>query len=397
MSAAVEERSVRAAPFRHAAKAGTLAPAATAAARFLHLTLPAGTVRHLDSCPLRPDAIATLRQTVLPKLARGSAVLSARPRYRLSTSLSAPGGRLFEVRVRHGAGLVVARIGIGWRDHGANLVWAACGRGAEARRPWLVDALVAAGLSMLNSDEAARLEQWVPSLAGDLAWAATPPDAFADRVLSAEDEPPWGVRETRELGPCTLDKREPDVAGELPIRPAAPRDPHESPTTPSDDSPAKGAGGDGDQAPRLRLVGASTRTGDDQTASARLLDTDGPTADFVDALETAAEDTMPHLTLRSPRVRRSRGSAGHRAPLPMSPQRIRRQRRKQARTTLWLTEAVAGGVACGTAVALFLHRGGGLVVEVLAGLALLGATAGLVCVLGFGQQEAIDRLTRRFE
>ena len=294
---------MRAASLRHAANAGTLAPAATAAARFLHLSLSAGTVRHLDACPLRPDAIATLRETVLPRLARGSAVLPARPRYRLSTSLSAPGGRLFEIRARHGAGLVVARIGIGWRDHGANLVWAACGRRAEPERPWLVDALDAAGLSMLNADEAARLEQWVPSLARDLAWVATPPDAFADRVPWAEDEFPWEVRETRELEPRTLDMREPDVAGGLPIRPVDSTDPHESPTMSSDDSPPKGAGGEENQAPRMRLVGAIT-----------------------------------------------------------------------------------GGVACGTAVALFLHRGGGLLVEALAGLTLLGAAAGLVCWLTVGQQ-----------
>ena len=350
----------------------------TAAARFLHLTLPAGTVRYLDSCPLRPDEIATLRETVLPKLARGSAVLSARPRFRLSTGLSAPGGRLFEVRARHGAGLVVARIGIGWRDHGANLVWAACGRRAEPRRPWLVDALDAAGLSMLNADEAARLEQWVPSLADDLALAATPPDAFADGVLWTDDEHPWEVRETRELGPRTLDMREPDLAGGLLLRPAAPTDPHESPTTSSDVSPPNGAGGEENQAPRLRLVGASTRTGDDQTAGTRPLDSNGPTADFVDAFETPPDNTMPHPPLWSRVVRRTRGSAGHRAPRPTTQRRIPLQRRKRARTTLRLTGAVAGGFACGTAVALFLHRGGGLVVEILAGLALLGVAGGLV-------------------
>ena len=397
MSAAVEGRSARATHLRHAAKAARLAPAATAAARFLHLTLPAGTVRYLDSCPLRPDAIATLRETVLPKLARGSAVLPARPRFRLITSLSAPGGRLFEVRARHGAGLVVARIGIGWRDHGANLVWAACGPRAEPKRPWLVDALDAAGLSMLKADEAARLERWVPSLAGDLAMAATPPDAFADGVLWADDEHPWEVRETRELGTRTLDMREPDIAGGLLLRPATPTDPHENPTTSSEVSPPNGAGGEENQAARLRLVGTSTRTGDDQTASIRRLDSDGPTADFVDTLETPPDNTMPHTPLWNRMVRRPRGSAGHRAPRPMPQRRILLQRRKRARTTLRLTGAVAVGFAGGTAVALFLHGGGGLLVEVLAGLALFGAAGGLVCGLTFAQQQAIERLARRLE
>ena len=190
----------------------------------LHVKLPAGDVRDIEPCALGAAGIAAVRETVLPKLVRGSVVLPARPRYRLSGSMSAPGGRLFELRVRHGAGLVVARIGIGWRDHGASLVWAACGRRhmAEPRRPWVVDALDAAGVTMLSVGEAARLGQWVPVLANDLAWAATPPDAFSNRVLRSEEEHPWEVRETREVGPPTRDLRENDAAGELLLRPRRP-------------------------------------------------------------------------------------------------------------------------------------------------------------------------------
>ena len=187
-------------------------------ATMLHVTLPAGNVRDVEPCVLGTAGIAALRETVLPKLVRGSIVLPARPRYRLSGSMNAPGGRLFELRVRHGAGFIVARIGIGWRDHGASLVWAACGRRhmAEPRRPWVVDVLDAAGVAMLNDHETSRLGQWVPLLAGDLAWAATPSDPFlSDRALHVDDDHPWEIRETREIGPPTRDLRESDVAGEL--------------------------------------------------------------------------------------------------------------------------------------------------------------------------------------
>ena len=192
------------------------------AATMLHVTLPAGDVRHVEPCVLGTTGIAAMRETVLPKLVRGSIVLPARPRYRLSGSINAPGGRLFELRVRHGAGFLVARIGIGWRDHGASLVWAACGRRhmAEPRRPWVVDVLDAAGVAMLNDYETSRLGYWVPVLAAELAWAATPSDAFLSaRVLRVDDDHPWEVRETREIGPPTRDLRESDVAGELLLHP----------------------------------------------------------------------------------------------------------------------------------------------------------------------------------
>ncbi len=131
--------------------------------RFLHATLPEGRVRDIEPCALGPDGIAAIREMVLPKLARGNVVLPARSRYRLSGSITAPDGCLFELRRRHGAGLVVARIGIGWRDHGASLVWAACARRNmdEPRRPWVVDALDAAGVALLNAREADRISRWV--------------------------------------------------------------------------------------------------------------------------------------------------------------------------------------------------------------------------------------------
>ena len=158
----------------------------------LHVKLPAGDVRDIELA-LGAAGIAAVRETVA-KLVRGSVVLPARPRYRLSGSMSAPGG--VGLRVRHGAGLVVARIGIGWRDHGASLVWAACGPGTwRSRDASVVDALDAAGVTMLSVGEAARLGQWVPVLANDLAWAATPPDAFSNRVLRSEEDHPWEVRE----------------------------------------------------------------------------------------------------------------------------------------------------------------------------------------------------------
>ena len=215
------------ATIRQAANAGTLAPPTTTytTTRFLHATLPAGRVRDIEPCALGPDGIAAIREMVLPKLARGNVVLPARPRYRLSGSITAPGGCLFELRGRHGAGLVVARIGIGWRDHGASLVWAACARRnmAEPRRPWVVDALDAAGVALLNAREADRISRWVSLLASDLAWAVTPPSAFlSDPVLRPGEEHPWEARETREFGPLTRDLRENDAAGELLMRPPRP-------------------------------------------------------------------------------------------------------------------------------------------------------------------------------
>ena len=153
---------MRGATIRQAANAGTLAPPTTTytTTKFLHATLPEGRVRDSEPCALGPDGIAAIREMVLPKLARGNVVLPARPRYRLSGSITAPGGCLFELRRRHGAGLVVARIGIGWRDHGASLVWAACARRNidEPRRPWVVDALDAAGVALLNAREADRIQ-----------------------------------------------------------------------------------------------------------------------------------------------------------------------------------------------------------------------------------------------
>ena len=96
---------------------------------------------------------------------------------------------------------------------------------AEPRRPWVVDVLDAAGVAMLKDDETSRLGQWVQVLASDLAWAATPSDAFlSDRVAHVDDDHPWEVRETRGIGPLTYDLRESDIAGELllhrPRRPA---------------------------------------------------------------------------------------------------------------------------------------------------------------------------------
>ena len=111
------------------------------------------------------------------------------------------------------------------KDHGASLVWAACARRnmAEPRRPWVVDALDAAGVALLNAREADRISRWVSLLASDLAWAVTPPSAFlSDPVLRPGEEHPWEARETREFGPLTRDLRENDAAGELLMRPGRP-------------------------------------------------------------------------------------------------------------------------------------------------------------------------------
>ncbi len=135
------------------------------------MTLPAGHVRDIEPCTLGPDAIARLRQEVLSKLARGSVVLPARPRYRLTGSMTAAGGHLFELWARHSNEFRVARIGIGWRDHGAELVWRACaGEEEEPSRPWVVEALDSDGVTRLNGHEVERTLQWVSELARDLAW-----------------------------------------------------------------------------------------------------------------------------------------------------------------------------------------------------------------------------------
>ena len=199
-------------------------PAPLTVQRILRAT-PTGRVHDLPPFAMGRDSLAALRQTVLPKLVRGSVVLPARPRYRLSASINAIGGYLFELRPRHGAGLVVARIGMGGRDHGASLVWAACGRKqhmAEPQRPWVVDVLDATGMSLLNADEASLLGRWVPLLASDLAWAATPPSAsLSHPARNAHDDHPWEVRVTREFGSLTRDLDGNDAAGELLIRPPA--------------------------------------------------------------------------------------------------------------------------------------------------------------------------------
>ena len=166
-----DDRSIvrKAVPCR-ATAAGLLAPPTTATS-FLHVTLPAGHVRDIEPCALGPDAIARLRKGVLSKLARGSMVLPARPRYRLAGSMTAAGGRLFELWVRHSNEFRVARIGIGWRDHGADLVWRACAcEEAEPPQPWVVEALDPDGFPRLNCHEAERTLEWLSKLARDLAW-----------------------------------------------------------------------------------------------------------------------------------------------------------------------------------------------------------------------------------
>ena len=171
----------------------------TTAARFLHVTLPVGLVREARPCALGEDDMAALQEVVLPKLARGGLVLTARPRYRLNGALSAVGGRMYELRSRHGSGLVVARIGMGWRDHGASLVWAACARSRmlEPQRPWVVDALDEPSLVGLNPGEAAGISRWVPVLASDLAWAAIPVAAFRHAMSCAPRKTTRGKSATR--------------------------------------------------------------------------------------------------------------------------------------------------------------------------------------------------------
>ena len=156
--------------------------------RFVHLTLPSGIVRDLGPCTLQPDDLTVLREAVLPKLRRGSLILPAQPRYRLSGSMAATGGWMFVLRARHGIGAVVARIGIGWRDHGASLVWQECvgDRNEEPSRPWVVDALDPTEFFSLNRHEVSRLVRWVPVLACDLAWAVVPPGTPGDRIAPTD-------------------------------------------------------------------------------------------------------------------------------------------------------------------------------------------------------------------
>lgn len=183
---AVHERSDRATALLARRQANAveapeqLEPSAT---RFVHLTLPSGAVRDLGQCTLHHDDLTFLRETVLPKARRASVVLPAHPRYRLSGSMAATGGWLLVLRARHGRGAVVARIGIGWRDHGASLVWRECvgDRNEEPSRPWVVDALDPAEFFSLNPHEVSRLARWVPVLARDLAWAVVPPGTPGDR------------------------------------------------------------------------------------------------------------------------------------------------------------------------------------------------------------------------
>ena len=169
--------------------------------RFPHVTLPSGIVRELGPCTLQQDDLTFLREVVVPKLRRGSIVLPAQPRYRLSGSMAATGGWMFVVRARHGINAVVARIGIGWRDHGAGLVWQECvgDRNEEPSRPWVVDALDPTHFFSLNSHEVSRMARWVPVLARDLAWAIVPPGTPGDSIAPPTRryravEPRWTTR-----------------------------------------------------------------------------------------------------------------------------------------------------------------------------------------------------------
>ena len=160
-------------------------PRARPAVPFTHVTLPTGILRKLGPCNLSPGNLAMLRERVLPKLRRGSLVLPAQPRYRLSGSIGATGGRLFALRTRHGADRIVARIGIGWREHGANLVWQECARAGELEppRPWVVDAVDSTGIQTLNPHEVTRVARWLPALARELAWAVVPEPETSGDVL----------------------------------------------------------------------------------------------------------------------------------------------------------------------------------------------------------------------
>ena len=204
MQTADEERAVRGAGIQVIEDATTVAgpeQPERPAMQFPHVTLPSGIVRELGPCTLRNVDLRFLREVVLAKLRRGSVVLPAQPRYRLSGSMAATGGSMFVVRARHGAGAVVARIGIGWRDHGASLVWRKCvgDRSEEPSRPWVVDALDPTEFFSLNGNEVSRLARWVPALARDLAWAVVPPGTPGDSIAPPTRryravEPRWTAR-----------------------------------------------------------------------------------------------------------------------------------------------------------------------------------------------------------
>lgn len=199
-----EERTVRGTALRVIRDATIVeAPAQPdlPAMRFPHVTLPSSIVRELGPCMLQRDDLRFLREVVLPKLRRGSIVLPAQPRYRLGGSMAATGGWMFVVRARHRIGAVVARIGIGWRDHGASLVWRECvgDPNEEPSRPWVVDILDPTEFFSLNHHEVSRLARWVPVLARDLAWAVVPPGTAGDSIAPPTRryravEPRWATR-----------------------------------------------------------------------------------------------------------------------------------------------------------------------------------------------------------
>ena len=158
--------------------------------RFVHLTLP-DILRELGPCTMPRNDLAALREVVLPKLRHRSVVLPAQPRYQLSASMNAIGGWMFVLQARHGSSAVVARIGIGWRDHGASQVWRECvgDHNEEPSRPWVVDEL---DPTSLNGHDVDRLVRWVPLLARDLAWALVPPWHAWSASLGSDDrcQPP---------------------------------------------------------------------------------------------------------------------------------------------------------------------------------------------------------------
>ncbi len=119
-------RSVRHAGLRQAKTVETPGPRPTLHTGFVHVTLPTGSVCDLAPCTLPRDDLVFLREAVSPKLRRGSLMLPAQPRYRLSDGMAATGGQSFVLPARPGTDSIIARIG--WRDHGASLVWAGvCG------------------------------------------------------------------------------------------------------------------------------------------------------------------------------------------------------------------------------------------------------------------------------
>ena len=160
--------------------------------RFPHVTLPSSIVRELGPCMLQRDDLRFLREVILPKLRRGSIVLPAQPRYRLGGSMAATGGWMFVVRARHRIGAVVARIGIGWRDHGASLVWRECvgDPNEEPSRAWVVDILDPTEFFSLNHHEVlpagavgARAGSR-PRVGGGTPWHSQRQHRSADKTVS---------------------------------------------------------------------------------------------------------------------------------------------------------------------------------------------------------------------